>query len=183
MNDIANDATAGVRPPDIDYRGYRLANVHGRLDPATAQAIMGLWLLNNVVTPAEAQRRVNEVVYAVRNPAGELVGVNTVYTAARPGDGATYYLYRTFIRPRDRGVAGLPQLMLRLTIEYLRGLADEKGPVGLVIVTENPKLMRRGMSALARRMGLSHLGKDSRGCDVWGLHFDGGEPSALVNAK
>lgn len=181
MTESQIDNSASM-PIETQFKDYRLTNVYGRLDPTTAQSIIGLWLLNGVLPPAEAQRRATEVVYTVCNPQGELVGVNTVYTAARPDDGLSYYFYRTYIRPDSRGVFGLPRTMLRLTIDYLRGHTGTQGPSGLIIVTENPKLMRRSVTTIAGKLGLHLLGKDARGCEVWGLNFDGSTPRGVTPA-
>jgi len=40
-------------------------------------------------------------------------------------------------------------------------------PVGLLIVTENPKLMRPGMRKPFQRHGYRHAGKILRGSDLW----------------
>jgi len=165
---------------DVVVHGHRLRRVHGRLDLPTAQAIIGLWLSQRVLSAAEAERRVHEVVYAAFNPAGELVGVNTVYLANRPDDGRRYWFYRTFLRPDARGAPALPRSMLALTIDYLRAEARRSAaaPAGLMIVTENPKLMQRAARAVLHGLGLQPLGKDPRGRDVWCLLFDGSTPSA-----
>ncbi|MBK6742084.1 MAG: hypothetical protein IPG66_03565 [Hydrogenophilales bacterium] len=178
MNATYPDPTDAL-PEEHLYKDYRLRNLHGRNEPATAQAIVRFWLEHGVLPAAEAHRRVTEVVYAAFDRHGALAGVNTVYTGMRPDDGQTYYFYRTFIRPADRGVFGLPRTMLRLTLEHLGSRTAPTGPVGLMIVTENPKLMRKSSIAIATRMGLHRLGKDSRGYDVWGLRFDGGIPLPL----
>ncbi len=168
---------SGAEAREHEPDGYRLSRVHGCLDPTTARAIIAMWQSHNVLSPAEAQRRVTEVVYVAHDSRGDVIGVNTVYTALRPDDGLTYYFYRTFIRPGMRGNIGLLRTMLLLTYGYLK--ASRQGPVGLLLVTENPKLMRLGVALRLARRGFHRLGKDAAGRDVWGLNFDGGAPRSI----
>ena len=155
------------------FKGCRLTNVYGRIRPEQADEVIRLWRSNGVVAPAEAARRCREVVFTIHNEAGDLIGVNTVYVADFRRLGTPYYFYRTFIRASDRGVSGLPELTLRLTCEFLRGHPHPQRPAGVIIETENPKLMRRAQSAKLARLGFRKLGTNQRGQDVLYHNFDG----------
>jgi hypothetical protein len=156
-------------------RGYRLKLVYGQLPPAGAEAIVAMWLAAGVLPEAEARRRVAEVACVVYDPGGRVVGVNTVYPARLQVDGPAYYFYRTFLLPEARALMGLPRAMLRLAMEHLRARRD--GLAGLVVVTENPKLMRRAVIARLAALGFRRLGKDPRGYDVWCFRFDAESPT------
>lgn len=162
----------------VEVRGYRLTGVYGSLTPDERQAIIRMWIDTGAVLPAEAQRRVGEVVAVVHDSRGVLAGVNTAYVAAAPGSSGTYYYYRTFIRPQHRGVRGLPTAMLRLALEVLRGYSQVPAPLGVVIIAENPKLMRSAVVRRLRALGFHLLGREVRGCDIWCLRFDGSTPAA-----
>jgi hypothetical protein len=152
----------------LALRGHTLRTVAGRLDAATARAIIRLWLDNAVLPLAEANRRIGEVVCAAFDPAGELVGVNSAYLALSDDDNL-YWFYRTFIRSDRRGVFGLGRTMLRQAIAHLH--AHPQGAAGVMLVTENPKLMMKGAGELLRKIGFTPAGKDARGCDVWRMRF------------
>lgn len=163
-------------------QGYRLHIVHGRLLLTDAEDIIAMWLTAGVLPPAEARRRVLEVVCLVRDPEGKAVGVNTVYVNRLSPDGPSYYFYRTFLLPEARGLAGLPRAMLRQTLDFLSAQVGPSDPVGLVVVTENPKLMRRAAMAALGELGLDRVGKDARGCDIWCRRFDGSAPRIEASA-
>ena len=159
-----------------EYRGYRLAGVCAGVAAEDARDVVRMWVDARVLAPAEAQRRVAELVVVVRAPDGAVAGVNTAYVADVPGDRGAFYFYRTFLLPAHRGVAGLPTRMLRLALAELRAHRHPRAPLGVVIITENPKLMRRAARARLESLGLHLLGRDARDCDVWCLRFDGTVP-------
>ena len=160
-------------PDPIQFKGNHLTNVYQRLQTAQANEIIRLWLQAGVVPAAEAARRCNEVVYTFHDSDGELIGVNTVYVAHFNEPNRPYYFYRTFIRHADRGIRGLPRLALRLTYDFLKQHRHAENPLGMVVVTENPKLMRRGVSHVLQQLGFHRAGQDARGCNLWHQDFNG----------
>lgn len=155
----------------LRLRDYRLDSVYLRTTEAERAEIMALWQSQGVVPdPAERLRRSHEVVLMVRNPAGELVGVSTV-GLTRVQDGRVLYVYRMFLRPRDR----VPQLMTTVTDgtrDFLRGFDHPQAQVaGLLIVAENRKLMRPGLRRTFERHGYQYRGTTPQGQDLWLAEF------------
>ena len=169
-------------PHALEIRGYRLEPVYGRVTPDVRDEIVGMWLAAGVLEPDEAKRRVDEVVFTIRAPSGVLAGVNTVYVKDVPGGTGAYYFYRTFLRPADRGVPGLALGALKAAIALLRDPPHPHPhphrPQGVVAIIENPRLMKRGPSERLRRAGLTLVGRDASGRDVWCVKFDGSVPVA-----
>lgn len=157
---------------DAFHSGYRLSNVYGRIDPGQREEAVAMWLAAGVLPEPEARRRTGEIVYMIRDPDGRLVGVNTVYTGDLPGSGERFYFYRTFVLEPSRGVAGLGRKVLRLTWTFLKELPCQPAAAGLMIVTENPKLMRPGAARELTKAGFRRLGRDPRGRDIWSRRFD-----------
>lgn len=163
----------------MDYHSYKLHNVYQKTTPDLRREIIAFWQRNNAIPDLrEAERRVHEVVYLIRNPADVIVGVSSVYTARAGNPPASYYFYRMFIQPRDRSYA-MMRLVIGMTRDFLRDEAPEPKPRGLVHVNENPKLMRRGIRRMFARHGYEFVGKTERGFDVWVYRFD---QSPLVNS-
>jgi len=123
-----------------------------------------------VPTEARARSRCGDVVLVARNPDGEIVGVSSVYREHFRGAGEVYWFYRMFIRPPDR-VPGMMRHMTALTRDHLRGLDVPDKPRGVIIVTENPKLMRRGMRRVLERLEFTYVGATAKGQDIWQLKF------------
>lgn len=159
------------KAPPVFFQGYRLTNVYGRIDDDEADAVIAMWLEEQVVPEPEARRRCKEVVYTIHDPDGRLVGVNTVYVSRFRDDGPPYYFYRTFIRPRDRGRTGLARTAMRLTLAFLERDPDQARPRGLVAVTENPKLMRQAAMRIIADLGFELVGQDRLGRNIWCYHF------------
>lgn len=157
---------------DAVHSGYRLSNVYGRISPGQREEAVAMWLTAGVLPEPEARRRTDEIVYLIRAPDARLVGVNTVYAADLPGSGERFYFYRTFVLEPSRGVAGLGRKVLRLTWAFLKERPAQPALAGLMIVTENPKLMRPAAARELAKAGFHRLGRDPRGRDVWCRRFD-----------
>jgi hypothetical protein len=155
----------------LRFRDHVLENVYLCTSEDQRREIMAFWLEHKAVSdPNERARRSHEVAVMVRNGEGELAGLSTV-GLTRVGDGRIFYAYRMFIRPRDR-VPYLMSKVTNVTRDTLRDFAHPQGPVaGLLIVTENPKLMRPGMKREFERQGYHYQGKTPQGLDVWAVEF------------
>ena len=156
---------------DYPYADYTIKNLYGRVRPVHAEKIIAFWRRNNALPPgAAAAERVHQVVCVAENAAQEVVGINTVYRTPVGAEQQPYFAYRMFIQPADR-VPGMMRFMTIKAYEILKEFEMDDKPLGIVIVTENQKLMRRGMRALLGRMGYRNAGTDHRGLDVWLQQF------------
>lgn len=155
----------------LKFKDYRLENVYLCASAAQRDEVMALWQAHGAVPdPSERARRSHEVVFMTRNPAGELAGVSTV-GLTRLGDGRVFYAYRMFLRPQDRA----PYLMWAVTDgtrDFLRNFPHPQArAAGMLIITENPKLMRPGMKRSFQRHGYDWRGKTAFGLDIWTVEF------------
>lgn len=153
--------------PTEKHNTYTIHNVYRRSTPEQSEEILAFWKRNNALPNAEeAQKRVKQVVMMVTGSGGEVVGVSTVYPGQIQNDNREYFFYRMFIQPGDR-VFGLMTDVTQKTLQFLQKTEFPGKPDGLIIVTENPKLMRKGAMARLRRLGFQFLGKNAKGMDVW----------------
>ena len=156
--------------------GYTIDEVVGRMPPRVRDEIVGMWMAERVLGPAEAQRRVAEVVVLARAADGELAGIATAYVAPLAGTDRPYWHYRTFVRPAHRGVWAIAPRMFDTAVAALRAHDHPQGPLGITLVVENRELMRPAMREESAGAGLTLLGADATGRDVWCMHFDGSVP-------
>ena len=163
--------------------GYRLDEVLGRLSPSVRDEVVGMWLAERVLAPAEAQRRAAEVVVLARAEDGEIAGVATAYVAALPGSDRRYWFYRTFVRPSHRAVWGIMPRMFDLAVAALRAHEHPERPLGIAAVVENRELMRPAIREEIARTGMHRLGLNAAGQDVWCMNFDGSEPAAPAGMR
>lgn len=156
------------------FKNYLLEPVYQQVTATVSEEIVQLWLDAKVLSRPEAERRVKEVVLTARNENGVLVGVNTVYRQDFRSRGNTYYFYRVFIRPEDRGVFGLRRCMSLQARQFLKEYPNPHGETqGVVIVNENRKLSRKGAKRMLERDGWTFWGVGPKGFDVWFVNFDG----------
>jgi hypothetical protein len=99
-----------------------------------------------------------------------VVGVSTIGLKPGPG-GRSLYHFRMFLRPEHRQ----PCLMREVangTRDFLRTFRHPRAePVGMLIVTENRKLMRAGIKRYLSRHGYDYRGRTPGRLDVWLARF------------
>jgi hypothetical protein len=161
----------------ITFHDYRLEAVYLAVSDAQREEIIRFWREQRaVLNPMEAERRSREVVFMVRNGAGELAGLSSVGLARLPDQDRLYYAYRMFLRQQDR----TPYLMRAVTNATRDFLRDFDHPqiqaAGMLIVTENGKLMRAGIRRYFERHGYRYRGRNRKGLDVWVAEFTNTPP-------
>ncbi len=165
----------------IHYHKYRILNVYGKTDEAAREKIIACWHRNKLflkMPSVKLERRARQVVYMVLNRQEQVVGVSTVFIAKLPRDGQSYFFYRMFIQPPDR-IYGMMKL---LTIESCKFLADtpqSDQTMGVIIFTENKKLMRPGLKRMFQKNHFEYLGKNPKNQDVWRWAFSGSEQNGV----
>jgi len=145
-----------------------------------------MWVDEGALDPLAARRRVDEVVVAMLAPSGEVAGVNTAYVQRPPGDTASWYWFRTFVRDTHRGLPQLVSAAFSMAVGALRAFPHPHRPVGILAILENPKLANAGPGKRLERLGLHAVGRDAGGRQVWALRFDGEVPSmpaGLLDAR
>jgi len=152
---------------------YSVSPVSGRVSEELRREEAAVWLRHGAIPDAsEARRRADELVCVARNAAGEIVGVNTVYVSRLRAAEDRYFFYRMFIRPRDRHLH-LCIALVRAAVDALRERRVSGSVVkGVVLITENPKLMRDSGRRLLTHLGWRHAGADPRGLDIWRIDFE-----------
>ncbi|WP_295879024.1 hypothetical protein [uncultured Thiohalocapsa sp.] len=169
----ADAAAAPLGAGEAAFRGYRLTPVYLCITDAERAEVIAMWRDANALRNLDvAEQRSREVVLLVRHAAsGVLAGVSTVGLKPRPADGRLLYHYRMFVRPEHRQ-PHLMRAVTNATRDYLRDFRHpDAEPAGMLIVTENRKLMRPGLKRLLGRHGYEYRGRERRGLDVWLVRF------------
>lgn len=151
---------------------YSISSVSGPVSEELRSEAAAFWLRNGAIPNSdEARRRADELVCVARNAAGEIVGVNTAYVSTFRSADDRYYFYRMFLRPQDRHLH-LACELVRASVDALRDRRVEPAVQGIVLVTENKKLMRASGRRILTHLGWHPAGTDPRGLDVWKIEFD-----------
>ena len=156
----------------IRYQDYTIEPVYRKLTKQLRNEIVVFWLENGALTDIhKAKQRVDQVVFVVRNREDDIVGISTVYSTPYGDDGETFLNYRMFLHPNHR-VAGMMRAVTKATRCFFNDNQTHRGTTrGMIICTENRKLMRPGMKRVLLRSEWDYVGKDDRGFDVWMFRF------------
>ena len=134
----------GVHPP---FDG-KIDVLRGRLSEERSAELLRFWSREGALEGPAALRRLPEVVCVLRDAAGEIVGVNSVY----PQDlgligGRSFWVYRSLLLPT--AASAEPQL-IRASFAALKKEFEPAapGPVGLCVLVADPAEMERRPEAL-----------------------------------
>ncbi len=154
-----------------EFNNHRIVWVWQQVNPDLRQALIRFWQDNAALQDSfDAWRRTFEVACVALDPEGRIVGVSSVYSAQ--GGGTPYWFYRTFIRQDCRDVGLAPRIFSCTHQQLAQAYADEpQAPVGMMVVSENPKLETPAGLRVSQRAGLAHLGYNEQGQSVWHLLF------------
>jgi hypothetical protein len=151
------------------YRDYQLINIFADHGNPLRERVIEFWDNNGVLARDEAVRRSNEIVFVIMDANDEIAGVSTAYPDSFRSPGDFYYFYRMYIAPAHR-VYGMMEFITDKTRDFLRDTAGDRAS-GVVIITENAKLMRPGIKRRLRHIGFQHAGKNPTGLDIWVSEF------------
>jgi hypothetical protein len=151
------------------FKKYQIVWVWNQITPALRNELIAFWRDNGALPdPLEAWRRTFEVACVVLNAEGRVVGVSSVYCARPSAGAALYWFYRTFIREDCRHVGLAPRVFAHTREQLARAYVGEAhAPVGMMIVTENPKLETAAGIRVLQRGGLQRFGLSDSGESVW----------------
>lgn len=163
--------------PYTVFKGFQLHDVIEKTTPSIRESVKDFWRRNNIL-PAEIdpEERARQLAMVCLNSDGEIAGVSTVYKGFLNGHGLTngspepHIFFRTFIQPEDR----VPYLVEKITVSTYLAL-DAKPTMkrfqGMVIIPDNPKLLRPGLRKRFAKEKFEIIGKTQRGIDVYCRYF------------
>jgi len=151
------------------------------IDENRAQAICRMWADHGAgIAEPEARQRAQEVVCAVLDETGSLIGVSTAVPRRIPFLGETMFYFRAFLIPNARGGLLIRQLMTASWVCLNAGYQRDPSPgqpIGIFLEIENPQLSRDRERAVWQRpaesvlpgSGLVYVGRTPRGLDrrIW----------------
>jgi hypothetical protein len=114
----------------------------GEAGETSPEDVIALWDRYGVVRPAEAQRRVHEVLLVAIDEADGLVGVCSAYLSRHPQLRVDLWHYRTFVVPahRESNVAMVMALEARDLLEQRFLSGEDTRASGIVYEIENDEI-------------------------------------------
>ena len=118
--------------------------VRNSLRPERAEQLLRFWAGHGALGEEEARRRLAEVVCILLDDAGEIAGVNSVFSSAVPiVGGQTFWIYRSFLPGADPDTAAA---MVKAAHGALEAEFEPggDGPIGLcLLIADREELERR----------------------------------------
>lgn len=148
--------------------GYRIIDMHTNQSEAMIEKVVDLWRRNMILTDGtNPYKRAAQVVTAALSHDGNVVGVVTVYeqtlTVPLKLAGKHVYIYRQFTQRQDQRF----DVMHSLSDEAVKLLDGAPGIDGLLVKTENRKMMREGFRRYFSRRGFELIDAPRISEDVW----------------
>jgi hypothetical protein len=148
-----------------------IETVRGRLDDDTSAEILRFWEVSGALTGAPARERLPEVVCVLRDEAGQVAGVNSVFAdEVELLANRRFWVYRSFLaeHARDAGPA-----MIAHAFGTLEGEFEPGGPIGLCVPIYDRAEMERRPEAEWTDPRMLYAGYQRDGAQVRIGYFEG----------
>jgi hypothetical protein len=159
--------------------GYRIVQM-AETDAASTDDVLEMWTREGAMPPAEAQRRVHEVLMVALDSNDRLSGVSTVFLARNTQLGMDLWYYRTYV-VADHRMENLSLNLLWASRDHLRDRfvsgEDPRAP-GMLMEVENPFLQSYYNTGYWVISDFSFIGEDELG-HVRVHYFPGARVPAL----
>ena len=134
-----------------------------------------IWVTEAGLSPEEAGRRMKELVIAMKDPNGRIVGVSTAYKTYIQRLRSHLFACRLFIVPAYRG-AGLAPSLLVATRDHLESVHqyDQVDPaIGLITLVENETVRVQRNDAVWPNSRMVYIGNSKEGYPIRVYYFKG----------
>ena len=147
--------------------------VRGRLSDRHAEEITGFWAAHGALTGAAAQERLAEVVCVLRDSAGGVIGVNSVFDEpVALIANRRFWVYRRFLGPEADDGDEVAMVLAAFEALATGHAPGDGGPVGLCLYVEDPEFLRRHPEAVWPQTDLLYAGYLPDGRQVRIRYFD-----------
>lgn len=146
-----------------------------QLDSTAHADVKSLWKKHLIVPEDQIDKRSKQVVFAVKTPAGEVIGVSTAYRVYVDQLKHHLYAYRCFIDPGYR-MPGLVSMLTVKTRDLLEEVHATDGPaetrcIGMIAVVENERLMKYRNEAIWPASKMVYIGNTAKGQHIRVYYF------------
>ncbi|MCF8145131.1 MAG: hypothetical protein K9N21_14540 [Deltaproteobacteria bacterium] len=138
--------------------------------------IMNFWEAHEALPLlADPEERAEETVFIARTTGGEIAALCTARELYLKRFQNSFYFYRsmTSIVYRRKGLALDLLLRTRSFFERRFTAGEGRGPIGLLIILENPSIAKRFRVAMETRTGFVFMGYNTKGHPIGVYYFKG----------
>ncbi len=156
--------------------GYSVQIVWEKKAPELTEEIVGFWLEHKALSAREAAvKRAPQVACLVRDGAGKLAGVSTVYQQQHPRFGVSFHYFRCFVAPEHRG-ANLASLLVVSVARYFEDrfkAGHDPNVIGVFMEVQNEGVQKQMNQAVWPIVAFTYTGKNQRGDQERVYYFEG----------
>jgi hypothetical protein len=147
--------------------GYRI-ELFAEQRSITGADVVQMWTSAGVLDPAEAQRRLSEVLLVGIDDAGRVAGVGTVYVRHNEQLRAKLWHYRTFVAPahRQSNLAAAMAVAARDHLSELFRAGQDRTAIGILFRVQSEILKRHVPQAIWPQTGFVFIGEDAHGAHL-----------------
>ncbi len=155
--------------------GLRLENVWKNKTPELKEEIIDFWVSNKALRPGEHGReRVEQVFSVVRNEAGNIASICSIFVQFIEQLSNEFYCFRTFIAAPYRR-SHIASIMIVNTRDFLNqrfAEGEQTKVIGMFVTAENEYLKKFRNQAIWPYSKFIYVGKNSRGDHLRVYYFD-----------
>jgi hypothetical protein len=151
-------------------------NLWQKNESAIHTSVKQLWKKHfPTLTEEQLDKRSKQVVFAIRNTHGDVVGVSTAYKSYIPQLKNNLFAFRCFIDPAFR-VPGLTSTLLVKTRDFLEEIHSEEGEekdrcIGIITLVENERIMKFRNEAIWPASKMVYIGNSAKGFHIRAYYF------------
>ena len=134
-----------------------------------------LWTESARLSPAEAERRLNELVLIARDKSGNAIGVSTAVKTFFPQIHNYVYTYRCFIHPEFRAPALDTQMIVRTKnhLAEISRLEISNKCIGIMVIVQNEIIKAQWKQAVWLGADMIYVGNTPEGHPIRVGYFKG----------
>jgi hypothetical protein len=141
------------------------------------ESVLDLWKHHHGPVGGNAEQRLRQLVFVIRNERGEVVGMSTAFKAYVKQLRNYFYACRLMLVP-DYRIPGLTSKLLVSTRDFLESLHPDEPvnpAIGLITLVENARIKENRNEAIWPASGMVYIGNSKEGHHIRVYYFKGVE--------
>lgn len=158
-----------------DKQNLNFENFWQRDASDIAEEVLQLWNGHGGPVGAAGRERLRQLVFAVREANGRVVGLSTAFKVYIKQLRHYFYAIRLMLLPEYR-IPGLTSKLLVATRDFLELIHAQDlphAPIGIITLVENPRLREHRNEAVWPASGMVYIGNTGSGQHIRVYYFKG----------
>jgi hypothetical protein len=156
-------------------REFIFENVWKKSIPEVNQEVLAIWKQVGGLTDVEAEKRLHQLVFIVRDEHERIVGISTAYKAYIKQLKNYLYAFRCMLVP-DCRIPGLTSKLVVETRDFLESIHESEGTdkaIGIITLVENERIKQHRNEAVWPASKMVYIGNSKEGHHIRVYYFKG----------